>query len=108
MISKKAFITYIAVLLLLVITTLLALIDGGYHMEGGSIAGIALGSSITSLLPFFLSRFLFKKYESHPTEKKGLKTQGLIVYLFCFPVKLLVIWSNVDLLINGGTGWAFG
>ncbi len=89
-------------------TTLAALYDGGYHISGGAIAGIAFASLITSLLPFFISMQLFKKYESNKEEKGHLKLWGSIIYVFCFPVKIWIIISNLVLLINGGSGWAFG
>jgi hypothetical protein len=101
-------IIYISILIILVVTTLAALYDGGYHISGGMIAGIAFASLITSLLPFFISMHLFKKYESNKKEKGYLQVWGSIIYLFCFPVKLWIIISNLVLLINGGSGWAFG
>jgi len=84
------------------------LYDGGYHINGGIIAGLALASAVTSLLPFFISMRLFRKYESNSAERSHLKVWGLIIYFFCFPVKTWIIVSNVLLLINGGDGWAFG
>jgi hypothetical protein len=104
----KARFFYITVLMILTGTTLVALYDGGYHIEGGAIAGIASASIITSLLPFFISMHLFKKYELSSNEKTYLKVWGLIIYFFCFPVKIWIIISNLELLINGGSGWAFG
>ncbi len=104
----KARFFYITVLLILTGTTLAALYNGGYHIEGGAIAGIAFACIITSLLPFFISMHLFKKYELSSNEKNYLKVWGLIIYLFCFPVKILIIISNIELLLNGRSGWAFG
>jgi|GEM_PF-3357209 len=108
MIHKKASLIYIAVLVMLTFTTIIALMDGGYHIAGGWMAGAAFVSAITSIIPFVISRVLFKKYEANPDEKKKLKAWGLIIYLFCFPVKLWIIYCNIDLLIHGGGGWAFG
>jgi hypothetical protein len=108
MTRKKATIIYIAVLLLLIVTTLLALMDGGYHISGGPIAALAFASMVTSLLPFFMSLLLFKKVEKRPHASRLYKIWGVIVYLFCFPVKVLIIYANIDLLVNGGEGWAFG
>lgn len=104
----KARYFYITVLIILTGTTLAALYDGAYHIEGGAIAGIASASIITSLLPFFISMQLFKKYELSSNEKTNIKVWGLIIYFFCFPVKIWIIISNLELLINGGSGWAFG
>lgn len=104
----KAKYFYIIVLMLLIGTTLAALYDGAYHIAGGAIAGIAFASSITSLLPLFISMHLFKKYELSAHQKTSLKVWGLLIYFFCFPVKIWIIISNLDVLINGGSGWAFG
>lgn len=104
----KASFFFIIVISILTSTTLAALYDGGYHIEGGVIAGIAVASIISSLLPFFVSMHLFKKYELSYNQKTYLKVWGLIIYFFCFPVKIWMIISNVALLINGGSGWAFG
>jgi hypothetical protein len=104
----KAKFLFITVLIILTGTTLAALYDGGYHIQSGAIAGIAFASIITSLLPFFISMHLFKKYELSANEKTSLKVWGLIIYSFCFPVKIWIIILNLELLINGGGGWAFG
>ena len=104
----KARIFYITVLMILTGTMIAALYDGGYHIGGGAIAGIAFASIITSLLPFYISMHLFKKYELSSNEKTYLKVWGLIIYFSCFPVKSWIIYSNIVLLINGGDGWSFG
>ena len=101
-------IIYNSIIILLVLTTTTALYDGGYHISGGVIAAIAFTSIITSLLPFFISMRLLKKYELNVEEKSKFKFWALIVYSFCFPVKIWIIISNLELLINGGSGWAFG
>lgn len=107
-IKLKARFFYITVLIILTGTTLSALYDGGYHTEGGAIAGIAFVSIITSLLPFYVSMHLFNKYEFSNNEKPYLKIWGLIIYAFCFPVKIWIIYSNLALLIMGGDRWSFG
>ena len=99
---------YLFTLFMLITTTIIALIDGGYHIGGSVIAWIAFGSIITSLLPFFLSMFLFKKYEKGQRENLLFKIFGLIIYSFCFPIKLWIIYSNIDMYFNGGSHWAFG
>ena len=106
--QSKARYFYITILLILTGTTFAALYDGGYHIEGGAIAGIAFASIITSLLPFFISMNFFKKHELSSIEKKHLKVRGLIIYSFCFPVKIWIIISNLELLLLGGSGWSFG
>jgi len=107
-IRLKAKIFYITVLILLTGTTLLALYDGGYHIDGGAIAGIVFASILTSLLPFYISMNLFNKYELSHNEMTHLKAWGLTIYLFCFPVKNWIIYWNLILLLNGGGGWSFG
>ena len=106
--TRKAQIVYNSVLLVLTITTVWALLDGGYHIAGGLMGAIAVGSAIASLFPFLLSRYLLKKYETMSDNKMRYKVFGLLIYSFCFPVKLWVIYSNVDIIVNGGNGWAFG
>jgi hypothetical protein len=90
------------------VTTIAALYDGGYHISGGVIAGIAFTSIITSLLPFIISMRLLKKHESNRGERSKFKFWALIVYSFCFPIKICIIISNLELLINGGSGWSLG
>ncbi|MFT5859671.1 MAG: hypothetical protein ACI865_001775 [Flavobacteriaceae bacterium] len=105
---RNAQIIYIVIVIIVIASTLWALYDGGYHIAGGLIAGIALGSIITSFLPFFTSMYLLKKCENEVTARLQLKISALILFSLCFPVKLWIIYSNIDLLINGGAGWAFG
>ncbi|TNF48291.1 MAG: hypothetical protein EP305_05925 [Bacteroidetes bacterium] len=100
--------SYAAVIFILGTTTVLALLDGGFHIAGGAIAGVAAVSAITSLLPFFLSIYLLKKYEQSERTKTYLKIIAILLYLTCFPVKLYIIYLNTDMLINGGPGWSFG
>jgi hypothetical protein len=50
----KASILFFTLLIILIGTTLAALYDGGYNIEGGALAGITFASIITSLLPFFI------------------------------------------------------
>ena len=99
---------YITVVILLIATTLAALYDGGYHMEGGAIAGIAGASIITSFLPFFISMHLFKKHALNTNGNGYFKVWGAVIYFFCFPVKSLIIYLNLALLITGGDGWSLG
>lgn len=107
-IKLKAKVFYFLVLILLIVTTLSALYNGGYHIQGGAIAGIALASIVLSLVPFFISMHLFNKYEQRSNEKEHLKTWDLLVYFFCFPVKIWIIYLNLALIIFGGDNWSFG
>ncbi|MBK7298927.1 MAG: hypothetical protein IPI91_20905 [Flavobacteriales bacterium] len=36
------------------------------------------------------------------------KMWGAVIYFFCFPVKSLIIYLNLALLITGGDGWSLG
>ena len=105
---KKLLITYLIVLAVLIITTLAALYDGGYHIAGGFIAGIGFASIVTSLLPYFISRYFFKKFKERSSDNFNYEIYGWIFFLFCFPVKIWIIVFNLSLLINGGDRWAFG
>lgn len=105
---KAARIIYIVVILILAISTYLAVWNGGYHIATGLYIGLAVISAATSMLPFFVSMHFFKKAEDNREQASQFNLLGLLFYPFCFPVKLWVIYSNVDLLINGGPDWAFG
>lgn len=107
-IRKATQIIYIAIFILLAGTTWAALYDGGYHIAGGAIAGLAAGSAVLSLLPFFVSQRLFRRFEEKPGANRRFKRWGIVVFSFCFPVKAWIILSNLALLIFGGEGWVFG
>lgn len=92
----------------LIITTLAALYDGGYHIAGGAIAGIAFVSIITSLVPYFIAMYFFKKFEETSSNNDKYKIFSWLFFSFCFPIKIWIILSNLSLLINGGERWAFG
>ncbi|RYD56019.1 MAG: hypothetical protein EOP56_13870 [Sphingobacteriales bacterium] len=104
----KAKYFYITILVVLTITTLIALYDGGYGIEGGTIAIIALLSIITSLLPYYLSMQLLNKHARGQYRNASYKYWAVIVYILCFPLMLWIIYLNIDLLLNGGNGWSFG
>lgn len=108
MYRKRTLIIYVSVLLMLVFTTLIALYDGGYQRDAPVIVGVAIGSIVLSFIPFLVSRLLLKKYENGAGKESHYRLWVMIVFLFCFPVKLMVIYSNISLLIHGGSGWAFG
>ncbi|MES2477968.1 MAG: hypothetical protein V4561_02700 [Bacteroidota bacterium] len=106
--QSKAKTFYISVIAILICTTLFALYDGGYGIEGGTMAGIALASIIISFLPFYLSLKLFNKYSSNSEKRMSLKFWALFFYIFCFPIKIWIIYCNIAMVINGGKGWSFG
>jgi hypothetical protein len=97
---------YIAILTLLLVTTSYALFDGFWGISSGVISIIAFISIITSLLPFFIAMRLFAKYEL--TGRKAFNVWGWISYIFCFPVKIYIIYLNLFGIIVGGDRWAFG
>jgi hypothetical protein len=99
---------YLLVLVILLVTTAMMLWDGSYLWGSLVIAAAAILSILTSLIPYFISMKLLKIFEDNPTEKKHLKTWAFVIYTFCFPVKLCIIYINVYMLINGGPRWAFG
>ncbi len=99
---------YFTVLVVLTATSIKALTESCYIIGGAVIGVIAVVSILTSLIPYFISQSMFRKYEANPDEKKHLKIWGLIIYLFCFPVKLWVIYVNIEMLKEGCGGWNFG
>ena len=104
---RKVIVAYLIIVAAVVSTTIAALLDGGYHIAGGIMAGIAAGSILTSLVPFFMALYFFKKWETSP-DKIPYSILGWVFFSFCFPVKTWVILSNLSLLIYGGERWAFG
>jgi hypothetical protein len=106
-VRKKALRTYLIVLAGLISTTLAALYDGGYHIAGGIVAGVAFASVISSLIPYFIAMYFFEKFEETDSNKFNFKIFGWVFFIFCFPVKIWIILSNLNLLINGGERWAF-
>ncbi|MDG1332805.1 MAG: hypothetical protein P8P74_10765 [Crocinitomicaceae bacterium] len=106
--KRRARYIYIILVLLLITTTVMALLDGGYHIIGGLMAAVAAGGLITSLLLYFISMSLFDRYESHAKSNLTVKVLAIIFFILCFPVNLWVIYSNLEILITGGPGWAFG
>ncbi|WP_341901517.1 hypothetical protein [Fluviicola taffensis] len=103
---KNALIIYLFVLVVLagVIALTLANHPG---ILAGITAGIGFVSAITSLAPFFISRYLFKKAEPHTHYRRRYQIAAITVYFFCFPVKIWSIVVMMYFLVNG-EGPAFG
>lgn len=104
---KNALIIYLFVLAALscVIAITLSKHPG---IGAGVTAGIGFVSAITSLAPFFISRYLFKKSEPYMHYRHRYKTAAIIVYFFCFPVKIWSIVVMIYFLVHGESRWAFG
>ncbi|AEA45572.1 hypothetical protein Fluta_3603 [Fluviicola taffensis DSM 16823] len=71
------------------------------------LVGIGLGSIVTSLVPYFISMELLKQYETKP-ERKAFKIFGIILYIFCFPIKIWVIFAIIYEILYGNNHWNFG
>lgn len=101
---RKVYLLVIAVVLVL---TAVSLIYAGTHISNIVLAAFALIGIITSLVPYFGSMYVFKKYEADP-ENKSLKIFGIALYLCCFPIKIWVIFATIYEMLFGNNHWAFG
>lgn len=99
---------YLITITLVFFTTTYTLLRGYYHIASFAVAGFAFGSILVSLLPFFTSQYLLKRYESGGREKKLLLILAIVLYICCFPIKIWVLYSNLDVMFNGGLHWNFG
>lgn len=103
---KTARLIYLIVIaILLVITATSLLYSGDVHSI--ILGAIALISIVTSLVPYFISMYVFKKYEAEP-ENKAYKIFGIALYLCCYPIKLWVIYATIYEMLFGNHHWAFG
>jgi hypothetical protein len=103
---KKALIIYLfVVIIFLVLAPLQLLYGSGPGIIGSIVAGIGLVSCITSLIPFFVSRELFKKAASDNENRRRYRLAAIIVYTFCFPVKIWAICVLIHLLYYGEQRW---
>ena len=107
--KKNALIIYLIVIITFIILVPIQLLYGrGPGIIGSIVVGIGLASCVTSLLPFFVSRELFKKAASNNENRRRYQIAAIIVYIFCFPVKLWAICVLIYLLYYGEPRWAFG
>ena len=104
---QNALVIYLSVLCMVILLTIVSLSNGA-GIEAGVVAGIAIASCTTSLIPFFISRHLFKKAETSAHYPNQYKIAGIIVYVFCFPVKIWTVYVTIYLMIHGESRWAFG
>lgn len=64
------------------------------------LAIFALISCVSSLIPFFISMYVLKKYEDEP-ENKSYKIFGIALYLCCFPIKIWIIAATFYEMFSG-------
>lgn len=107
MIKKLRLIYLISIAVLLVVTAT-SLVYAGTHISNIVLSGIALASIVTSLVPFFISMYLFNKFETEKTNNQKYKVFGIIIYAFCFPIKTWVIIATTYEMLFGNNHWAFG
>lgn len=99
---------FVVIIFLLLIPLQIIKANGYPGIVSGVVAGIGLAACVTSLLPFFVSRYLFKKAEPYTHYRRRYQIAAIIVYIFCFPVKLWAIYTAIYLLFHGESRWAFG
>lgn len=104
---KKLRLIYLIVIACVLVITAVSLLSMNTRISNIVLAGLALISIITSLVPFFISMHVLKKYEAEP-ENKSLKIVGIAVYLCCFPIKTWVIIATIYEMLFGNNHWAFG
>lgn len=104
---KKLRLIYLSVIACVLIVISTALLYAGTHIDIIVLAGLGLMSIITSLVPYFLSMYVFKKYEAEP-DNKAYKVFGIVLYLCCFPIKVWVIFVTIHEMLFGTNHWAFG
>lgn len=106
--KQNALIIYLFVVIAFFLLIPIQIVNGRTGIVSGVVTGIGFASVITSLLPFFVSRHLFKKAESYTHYRRKYQIAAIIVYLFCFPVKLWAIYMMIYLIYHGEGRWAFG
>jgi hypothetical protein len=105
---KKLRLIYLWSIAFVLVMTAASLIHAGTHISNIVLSGIALASIVTSLVPFFISMYLFKKFETEKPPNQKYKVFGIIVYVFCFPIKVWVIIATIYETLFGNNHWAFG
>lgn len=104
---RAARLIYLIVIAVLLVITATSLLYANTHISNIILAGIALTSIVTSLIPYFISIYIFKKYETEP-ENKTLKIFGIALYLCCYPIMLWVIYATIYEILFGNNHWALG
>lgn len=103
---KKLRLIYLLVIAFVLVITAVSLVYPGSHISNIVLAGIALISIITSLLPYFISMYVFKKYEDE--RDKSYKIVGIALYLCSYPFMIWVIYATIYEMLSGTNHWAFG
>lgn len=104
---KKLRLIYLMVIACVLVITAVSLLYMNTHISNLVLAGIALISIITSLIPYFLSMYILKKYEAEP-ENTSYKIFGIAVYACCFPIKIWIVFVTIYEMLFGNDHWAFG
>ena len=105
---KKLRLIYLVSIAVLLVVTATSLLYAGTHISNIVLAGIALASIPASLIPYFISMYLFKKFETEKPTNRKYKVFGIIIYAFCSPVKAWVIIATIYEILFGSNHWAFG
>lgn len=104
---KKLRLVYLLVIAFVLVIIATGLLYAGTHIDIIVLAGLGLISIVSSLVPYFTSMYVLKKYEAEP-ENKSLKVFGIALYLCCFPIKTWVIFVTIYEMLFGNNHWAFG
>lgn len=104
---KKLRLIYLIVIACVLVITAVSLLYMSTRIDTMVLGSLALISIITSFVPFFISMYVLKKYETEP-ENKSLKVFGIALYLCCFPIKTWVILATIYEMLFGSSHWAFG
>jgi hypothetical protein len=104
---RTARIIYLSVLAVLLVVIATSLLYAGTRISHIVLAGIGLISIVTSLVPYFSSIYLFKKYEMDPSNQSN-KIFAIVLYLCCYPIKIWVIFATIYEILFGNNHWAFG
>lgn len=95
-IRQKAIYLFLILILMVISITLIALYQGVYSYYDVVFAALALAIILISLIPFFISLYLFKAYLEHPEKNTKKKYLGLFSYFFCFPLNLWFLFISLN------------
>ncbi len=95
-IRQKAIYWFLIVVLMVITITITGFYQGVYGYYDVVFAGIALAIILISLIPFFISLYLFKAYLVNPEKNIKKKYLGLFSYFFCFPLNLWFIFTSLN------------
>jgi Zn-dependent protease with chaperone function len=104
---KKLRVVYLLVIAFVLVIIATGLLYAGTHIDIIVLAGLGLISIVSSLVPFFASMYVLKKYEAE-AENTSYKVFGIALYLCCFPIKIGVAIATIYETLFGSNHWAFG